>query len=69
MSGGAASSALIYAPSGMVAFTGGGNFFGSVVGYQVKNTGGADIYYDRNLANTTFTIGNPLFQSFTWKKF
>jgi hypothetical protein len=69
MAGGAAAAATIYAPLANVTITGGGDFYGSVIGYSVSVPGGAAIHYDRNLATTAYTIGNYVMSSFTWKKF
>jgi len=69
LAGGAQSSAVVNAPYSSINFAGGGSFYGAVIGQYVKDTGGADIYYDRQLQNAAFTIGNWMLQSFTWKKY
>ena len=69
MAGGAASSALVYAPLADITLTGNGTYYGAMIGYTVKTTGGASISYDRSLASTALQPGNPMFQAFTWKKF
>jgi len=69
LTGGSQNSGLVYAPNGDIVFSGGGAWYGSVIGETVTNTGGADLYYDRRLARTLYTIGPYMLQAFTWKKF
>jgi hypothetical protein len=69
LAGGAASAALVYAPYADISISGGGTFYGAMVGYTVKTTGGGSIAYDRSLSTTAITPGNPMFQAFTWRKF
>jgi hypothetical protein len=69
MRGGAAASALVYAPNATVDLSGGGSFYGAIIGYSVEVSGGATLHYDRNLQNGLYTIGNFALASFTWKKF
>jgi hypothetical protein len=69
MAGGAEAAALLYAPNATASFSGGADFYGAVIVGQLTATGGASIHYDRNLANTSFTAGNPMMSSFTWRSF
>lgn len=69
LTGGAASSALIYAPNASAGFTGGGDFYGSVIVNQLTDMGGAAVHYDRRLQNMLFNLGNWMLDSFTWSKF
>jgi choice-of-anchor A domain-containing protein len=69
LTGGSATAATVYAPNADVTLTGGGDFFGSIIGRSVNVNGGSQIHYDRNLANTAFNIGNYMLSGFTWNKF
>jgi hypothetical protein len=66
MNGGSGTAALIYAPNATVTMLGNSDFYGSVIGATVNDTGGAKIHYDRNLAGWAMTEGNPTMTSFTW---
>ena len=41
---------MVYSPNAAVSFNGGGDFYGSVVGATIDDTGGARIHYDRRLS-------------------
>lgn len=69
LSGGSQSAAMIYAPGAAAMFAGGGDFYGSVVGRTVVDTGGARIHYDRRLNSSFFVAGNPMMTSFGWSKY
>jgi Tfp pilus assembly protein PilX len=75
ITGGAATTAVVYAPRAAATLTGGGDFYGEIIASTIADTGGAVIHYDSNLANrglfTTvlYTPGNPMLSSFTWKKY
>ncbi len=49
LSGTSQSAFAVYAPNHIVTISGGGALYGSIVGYEVKNTGGAFIHYDEAL--------------------
>ena len=51
LSGGSGSYATVYAPNALVNMSGGSDFFGSIVGSTVTNSGGTAVHYDANLAN------------------
>jgi hypothetical protein len=69
LNGGATTIAMVYAPSAAVSFNGGGDFYGSVVGATIDDTGGARIHYDRRLTSEFYVVGNPMMSSFSWKKY
>jgi hypothetical protein len=69
IAGGAATSALVYAPNATGKFTGQADFYGAVVLKQLTAAGGASIHYDRNLANSNPIPGNFTMNQFTWKAF
>jgi hypothetical protein len=69
VSGGTASAAMVYAPNADVSITGGSDFYGSVVGSSVTDTGGTHFHYDRRLQSDFFVAGNFMMSSFTWKKY
>ena len=50
LNGGAHTTAMVYSPNAAVSFNGGGDFYGSVVGATIDDTGGAKIHYDRRLS-------------------
>ena len=64
-----ATSALFYTPNADTTFSGGGELYGAVVTKTLKDTGGAIIHYDRNLANSAMTAGNWMMSGFTWKTY
>jgi hypothetical protein len=69
LNGGATTIGMVYAPNAAVSFNGGGDFYGSVVGATIDDTGGARIHYDRRLSSEFFVVGNAMMSSFTWKKY
>jgi Tfp pilus assembly protein PilX len=69
LSGGGQASGLVYAPNSSLAFSGGSNWYGAVIGGIITDTGGTAIHYDRRLQNTAYTLGNYMLSSFTWKKY
>jgi hypothetical protein len=69
LTGGAATAAMVYAPNASATFTGGGDFYGSIVVNTLSENGGAHIHYDRHLVNDFFVVGNPMMSSFSWKKY
>jgi hypothetical protein len=69
LTGGAASSALVYAPNASTSFTGASTFYGAVVAGQITDMGGTTINYDRNLDKEALIAGNPTMSSFTWRSF
>jgi Tfp pilus assembly protein PilX len=75
ITGGAATTAVVYAPRAAATLTGGGDFYGEIIANTIADTGGATIHYDSNLANrglfvtVLYTPGNPMLSSFTWKKY
>ena len=69
LNGGAQTVAMIYAPNAAAAFSGGGNFYGSVVAATVNDSGGSHLHYDRHLSSEFYTVGNAMMSSFSWKKY
>jgi Tfp pilus assembly protein PilX len=69
VAGGAASAAILYAPNAPITVSGGSDFYGSIVGSIVSDTGGTHFHYDRALADDFFIVGNYIMSSFTWKKY
>jgi hypothetical protein len=71
MSGGTASSAIIDAPNSAVTLSGGADFYGTVLGKTLDDSGGTIIHYDQQLNSlySTQSTGNPLLTSFSWKKY
>jgi hypothetical protein len=51
LSGGSGTYATVYAPHALVNFSGGSDFFGSIVGSTITSSGGTAIHYDSNLPN------------------
>ena len=69
LSGGADTAMVLYAPNATADFnSNGADYFGSVIARTISSNG-AQIHYDRNLANDFFTSGNFMMTSFTWKKY
>jgi Tfp pilus assembly protein PilX len=69
INGGAAASALVYAPKADGTLTGGSHLYGAVIFRKVKDMGGTAISYDRNLQNEALTSGNPTMTSFNWSSY
>jgi hypothetical protein len=69
LSGGSGAAMLIYAPNAPATISGGGNVYGSIVTSTLNNSGGSAIYYDSNLSNVFFTIGNTMMSSFNWQRY
>ena len=51
LSGGSASYATIYAPQALINMSGGTDFFGSIIGSTVTNSGGTTMHYDTGIPN------------------
>ena len=74
MAGGGSQAAVVYAPNASASFSGSTALYGELIANTVSDTGGAEIYYDRNLQKkglfqqTLFQSGNPMLSSFSWKK-
>jgi hypothetical protein len=51
LSGGSGSYATVYAPNALVNMSGGTDFFGSVIGSTITNSGGTAMHYDTALPN------------------
>jgi hypothetical protein len=69
LTGGSHSVAMIYAPNAAVQTSGNADFYGSVVGATINDTGGMKIHYDRHLSSEFFVVGNAMMSSFSWKKY
>ena len=69
LTGGTSYCAMIYAPDANVTFSGGNDFYGSVIGRTVKDTGGAHLHFQRNLEDKFFVVGNGMLSGFSWKKY
>lgn len=69
INGGSQSAAMIYAPNADIIFNGGADFYGSMVGATIKDTGGAKFHYDRRLQNDFMMGGAFMMSSFTWRKY
>jgi hypothetical protein len=69
LSGGSATALMVYAPQAPITLSGGADFYGSIVGASVVDTGGTHIHYDRRLKNDFMVAGNFMMSSFTWKKY
>jgi hypothetical protein len=69
VAGSSALTAMIYAPDAAAKFTGGTDFYGSVVARTLSDTGGASIHYDRSLSAQFYAVGNPMMSAFNWKKY
>ena len=69
LTGGTATSAIVYAPNANLTLSGSGDVYGAMVAGRMSVPGGANIYYDTNLAKTAVTFGRPVLNSFTWRTF
>jgi Tfp pilus assembly protein PilX len=69
LTGGADTAMVIYAPNASASFpSSNATYYGSIIANTISSNG-AQIHYDRNLANDFFTSGNSMMTSFTWKKY
>jgi hypothetical protein len=69
LNGGSQAVGMIYAPNAAVTLNGGNDFYGSVVGATIDDSGGAKIHYDRRLSGQFWVVGNAMMSSFSWKKY
>lgn len=69
LNGGSQTSATFYMPNAQTTISGGGALYGALVTRTLKDTGGADIHYDRRLRNGGLTAGNYMLSAFTWKNY
>ncbi|HEX4785162.1 MAG TPA: PilX N-terminal domain-containing pilus assembly protein [Candidatus Sulfotelmatobacter sp.] len=68
LSGGSASSAVVYSPNAPITMSGSSAWYGAVIGSSVLDSGGAAIHYDAALQNNFVTVGNFNPTAFTWSK-
>lgn len=68
VSGGAASSAMVFAPNANVTLVGGSDFYGEILGATVTDTGGTHFHYDRSLKKKGYAPSNYMLSAFTWRK-
>jgi Tfp pilus assembly protein PilX len=69
MAGGAAAAGVLYAPNASLKFTGGGDWYGSVIAQYVTDLGGAAIHYDRHLQSEYLMASPWVLSTFNWKTF
>ncbi len=69
LAGGASYCTMVYAPNSDISFSGNSDFYGSVVGKTIKDTGGAHLHFDKNLEDKFFVVGNGMLSGFSWKKY
>jgi hypothetical protein len=69
INGGSQSALMLYAPNAGIIFNGQADFFGSMVGATITETGGARFHYDRRLQNDFVMAGAYMMSAFTWKKY
>ena len=69
LTGGSHTVGMVYAPNAAIQTNGNADFYGSVVGATVNDTGGMKIHYDRHLSSEFFVVGNAMMSSFSWKKY
>ena len=69
LAGGAAASALVYAPNATYSLTGGSSWYGAIIGKYLTDMGGTAIHYDRRLETTVLKAGPYTLDSFNWQKF
>lgn len=69
LTGGTATAAIVYAPNANLTLSGNGDVYGSMLAGRMSVPGGANIYYDTNLAARAVTYGRPVLSSFTWRTF
>ena len=69
LNGGSTTSATFYMPKADTTINGGGALYGALVAKTLKDTGGADIHYDRRLRTGGLTAGNYSLSAFTWKNY
>ena len=74
LSGGTQTAAAIYAPNAPLSLSGGSNWYGSLIGSTINDSGGVSIYYDRELGATSSTssiatVNTFMLDSFSWTRF
>jgi len=74
LSGGAQAGAVLYAPNAPINISGGTAWYGALIGSTVNDSGGANIYYDTQLANVSIggivaTVQPFMMDSFSWSRF
>jgi Tfp pilus assembly protein PilX len=69
VSGGTASSAMVFAPNANISLVGGSDFYGEILGSTVTDSGGTRFHYDRSLKKKGVAAGNYMLSAFTWKKY
>jgi hypothetical protein len=69
MTGGAATSVMLYAPNASVVTHGTSAIYGSLLSASVTSQGTPDFIYDSRLKKKFFTVGGWEMTSFSWKKY
>jgi len=68
LSGGSGSYAVVYAPNSPITISGGGAWYGAILGKSFTDSGGSAVHYDKGLRN--LVQPGPYYPiSFTWSKF
>lgn len=74
LSGGTKTAAAVYAPNAPLSLSGGSNWYGSLIGSTINDSGGVSVYYDRELGSSSTstpiaTVGNFMMDSFSWSRY
>ena len=74
LEGGSQTAAAIYAPNAPISLGNGSNWYGSLIGSTITDTGGVNIYYDQALGSTgsgtaIATVQQFMMDSFSWARF
>jgi Tfp pilus assembly protein PilX len=67
--GGNSMAGIVYAPKAGIEVHGGADFYGSIIGATVSDSGGTSYHYDRSLKDEFFVAGNYVMSAFTWRKY
>jgi hypothetical protein len=67
--GGNNAAAMVMAPNATATLSGDSAFYGALVTSTLNVPGNADIHYDRHLSTDFYTVGNPMMNAFSWKKY
>jgi hypothetical protein len=70
LEGGEKTSAVVYAPNASAKITGNKtDLYGAIIVHELKDSGGAQIHYDRHLKTLLMVPGDFTMSAFTWKSY
>ncbi len=68
LTGNTQAAATFYAPNAQITLSGTADVYGSILGKRISNTGTGNLHYDRRLSHDFYVAGQPMLNTFNWKR-